>query len=74
MELLSGLANDTYSNALNAISTALGGSSNANSYNNNVYKAVSDLAGTNSTSGTNSLLASLLGLTGNGASSLFSGL
>lgn len=72
VELLSGLANDTYSNALSTISTALGGSSNANNYNNNVYKALSDLSATGSSRNANSLLTSLLTTAGNSASSLFS--
>ncbi|MFA7658620.1 MAG: hypothetical protein WCY19_04240 [Candidatus Gastranaerophilaceae bacterium] len=66
VELLNGLANDTYSNALNTISTALGSSASANSYNSGLYKALSDIAGTNSSaSTTSSLLSNLLGLSGN---------
>ena len=63
VELLSGLANNTYDNALNAISTALGSSSTANNYSNGVYNALSDISSTNSNS---TSLTSLL-------SSLFSG-
>lgn len=67
VNLLSGLANNTYNNALSAISTALGGSSSANSYNSNLYNALSSMASTNSNSsnGTSSLLSTLLGLSGN---------
>lgn len=65
VDLLSGLANNTYNNALNAISTALGGSTSANSYNSDVYKALSSMASTNQGTGTNSILSSLLGLSGN---------
>lgn len=66
VELLSGLVNNTYDNALNAINTALGGSSSANNYNNGLYQALSNVASTNSKSNTNSssLLSTLLGLTG----------
>lgn len=65
VELLNGLVNDTYTNALNSISTALGSSSSANSYNNSVYKALSDMSNTGSSNNsTSSLLSSLLGLNG----------
>lgn len=72
VELLSGLSNNIYSNALNSISTALGSSSSANNYNDNIYNALSNLSSTNSSSklNTNSLLSSLLGLTGNSISPL----
>jgi len=73
VELLSGLANNTYDNALSAIGTALGSSSSANSYNNNVYNALSDMASTNSKSGNTSLLLSnLLGNSGSKTSPLSS--
>ncbi len=73
VNLLSGLSDSTYSNALKAISTALGSSSSANSYNSDVYNALSDIASTNSNSNsTTSLLASLLGLGGSTTSSLSS--
>lgn len=65
VELLSGLANNTFDNALNAISTSLGSSSSANNYNNDVYQALSDMSKTSSNSNTgnlSSLLASALGL------------
>lgn len=63
VNLLSGLANNTYSNALKAISTALGGSTAANSYNSGVYNALSDIASTNTKSNSN-WLSTLLGGTG----------
>ena len=64
VEMLSGLANNTYDNALKAISTAMGGSSSANSYNNNVYNSLSDIASTNSKSNSaGSLLSELFGST-----------
>lgn len=70
IDLLSGLANNTYSNALSAISTALGSSSSANNYNSDVYNALSDMASTKSrASGTSSILSSLLG---SGSSNFFS--
>lgn len=67
VNLLSGLSNDIYSNALNSINTALGSSSSANNYNNDLYNALSAMSSTNSTSNNsaNSLLSSLLGLSGN---------
>lgn len=71
-EFLNGIANSTYDNALKALSTALNGSSSANNYNNDLYKALSAVKSTNS-SNNNSLVSSLLGLSGNsGLSSLFS--
>lgn len=73
VNLLSGLADNTYSNALKAISTALGSSNSANSYNSNVYNALSDIASTNSSSNSaSSILSSILGLNGNSTSSLSS--
>ena len=67
VNLLSGVSNNTYNNALNAISTALGSSSSANNYNNDLYNAVSSIASTNSNSNNtpNSILSALLGLSGN---------
>lgn len=70
---LNGIANNTFDNALSAISTALGSSANANNYNNDLYNALNALKNTNSNSiNPNSLISSLLGLTGNPTSSLFS--
>lgn len=60
VNLLSGLSGDIYSNALNAISTSLSGSSSANNYNSNVYDALSSMANTNSSSSSSSPIASLL--------------
>lgn len=70
-EFLTGISNNTYKNALNAISTALGGSASANNYNNDLYNAISALQSTNSGANinTNSLLTNLLGLSGNSGSS-----
>lgn len=70
-EFLSGIANNTYKNALNAISTALGSSANANSYNNDLYNAISALQSTNSNANinANSLISNLLGISGNSNSS-----
>jgi len=73
INLLSGITDNTYNNALNAISTALGSSSNANQYNSGVYNALSDIASTNSKSNnTSSLLTNLLGLSGGSTSTLSS--
>lgn len=73
INLLSGLSDDIYSNALKSISTALGSSSDYNSYNSDLYNnALSALKSTNSSSSSNSVLSSLLGLTGNSSSSLSS--
>ncbi len=49
VNLLSGLSNDIYGNALNAISTALSGSSSANSYNSALYNALSAVSVQNRT-------------------------
>lgn len=72
VELLSGLADGVYSNALDAISTALGSSSSANSYNDNLYNAISAMQSTNSKTNSNvsSLLSNILGLSGNSSSFL----
>lgn len=74
VNLLSGLADNGYENALKAISTALGSSTSANNYNSDAYNALSGIASTNSKSNSNTstLLATLLGLTGNSTSSLSS--
>lgn len=70
IKLLSGLSDDIYSNALEAISTALTGSSSANNYNSELYDALESMSKTNSSSGSsNSLLSGLLGLTGSSGSS-----
>lgn len=70
-EFLNGMANNTYKNALNAISTALGSSANANNYNNDLYSAISALQSTNSGSSinANSLLSEMLGLSGKSGNS-----
>ena len=63
VNLLSGLSDDIYDNALSLISTALSGSSSLNSYNNALYDALSAIESTNSSSSnsTSSLLSNLLG-------------
>lgn len=73
-EFLDGIANNTYKNALNAISTALGGSASANNYNNDLYNAISALQSTNSRSNdnTSSLISQMLGLSGNSGGSFLS--
>lgn len=62
-EFLTGMVNNTYKNALNAINTALGSSASANNYNNDLYNAISALQSTNSRSdiNTNALVSNLLG-------------
>lgn len=72
VNLLSGLSDDIYSNALKTISTALGSSSDYNSYNTDLYNALSALKSTNSSSSSNSVLSNLLGLTGSSNSNLSS--
>lgn len=64
---LSGISDDIYSNALNAVSTALGGSSSVNNYNNNLYNALYKqyLTSNNSNSALSSSLANALGLNTN---------
>lgn len=69
VELLSGLSDGIYGNALSALSSVLGSSSSLNNYNSDLYSALSDMASTNSNSDTSSLLSSLLNLSGN--SSIF---
>lgn len=72
VEFLNGIANNTYNNALSAISAALGGSTSQNNYNNDLYNAISAMQKTNSGSNNSAstLLSSLLGLTGNSGSSI----
>lgn len=65
VDLLSGLSDDIYGNALKTISAALGSSSDYNNYNSSLYDAISALQSTNSRSSSNTtdaLLSSLLGL------------
>lgn len=71
VNLLSGLSDNIYENALKAISTAISGSSSENNYNSNVYDALTALERTNSNSNssTNSLLSGLLGLSRNSTNS-----
>lgn len=65
-EFLNGIANNTFDNALSAINTALGSSSSANNYNSDLYNAISALQKTNSSANSpDSLITSLLGLSGN---------
>lgn len=73
INLLSGLADNTYSNALSAINTALTGSSKATDYNAELYKALSNMssAGSNNTS---SLISSLLGSGNSSKAALLSSL
>lgn len=72
-EFLNGIANNTFDNALSAINTALGSSSSANNYNSDLYNAISALQKTNSNANnSDSLISSLLGLTGTTGSSLLS--
>lgn len=76
IELLSGLSDDIFGNALNAISTSLGSSSDYNDYNTSLYNAVNALKSTNSSSSGSSLssaLSNILGTSsGNSISSLLS--
>lgn len=77
IELLSGLSDDIYSKALDALSTSLSGSSSENSYNSGLYNAISALESTNSSSSSNSLsslLSSLGGTSSNSLSSILSSL
>jgi len=71
IDLLNTMQNQPTQNALSFINSALGGSSSANSYNNNLYNALYKLTqqGQSSTSNLSSLLASTLGL-GSGGSFL----
>jgi len=65
-DFLNNLQNQSYNNALSSISTALGGSSTANSYNNNLYSTLYKQAqasnSNSSSSAITSLLANALGL------------
>lgn len=65
INLLNGLADNTFNNALSAINTALGGSSTANNYNNDVYQALNAMSKTNSSNNSNNLstLLNVIGLT-----------
>lgn len=67
VEMLSGLSNNIYSNALDAISTALGSSSDYSSYNNSIYDAIEALESTNSSK--NNVSSLLSGLVGNTSTS-----
>jgi len=74
-EFLNGIANNTYDNALKAVSTALGSSSSANNYNNDLYNAISALQNTGSntnSSDISSLLSNLLGNTSSSVSNILS--
>lgn len=65
-EFLNGIANNTYDNALKAISTSLGSSSSVNNYNNDLYNAISALKSTSTNSNPldlNNLISNLLGNT-----------
>lgn len=64
IDLLNTLQNQPIQNALNYINTALGSSSNANSYNTNLYNALykQSLQNTGNTSGLNSTLSGALRL------------
>lgn len=61
---LDGIQNEYYNNALSAISTALNGSSSANSYNSNLYNSLykQSLANTSSSISDAATLANILGL------------
>lgn len=69
INLLSGISDNIYSNALKAISTSLSGSSSATDYSTSLYNAISNLSNSQTRS-TSSMLSNLLGLS-NG--SLFNG-
>lgn len=71
-QFLSGVSDDLYNNALNTLSTAMGGSSSVNNYNNNLYNAIYKQYLTNNSSN-NAMSNALAGALGLGtASSLFS--
>lgn len=55
IDLLNGIQNQPLQNALNYINTALGVSSNANSYNNNLYNALYKQALSNQSTGSGNL-------------------
>lgn len=66
IDLLNNVQNQTIANALSYINTALGSSSSANSYNNNLYNALYKQALAKQSGSNNNLssaLASVLGLT-----------
>lgn len=69
-EFLNGIANGTYDNALKAISTALGSSTSANNYNNDLYNAISALKSTSSNTNLNDINSLLTNLLGNTSSSM----
>lgn len=71
--LLSGITDSSYNKALSLINTALGSSNNANSYNSNLYNALSEIASTKSRSNLNNagdILTTLLTLGGGSTSFL----
>lgn len=72
VNLLSGLSDDIYSNALKAIGTAINGSTSENNYNSDVYNALSALQrmGTRTSNSTGSLISSLLGTNGSTTSDI----
>lgn len=61
VELLTGLSDGIYNNALKAINSSTGGSSSLNNYNSNVYSALANMAGTSSNYDVTSMLSTLLG-------------
>ena len=68
-DFLNNLQSQSYNNALSAISAALGGSSSANSYNNNLYNTLykQSLQGQGSTGDITSLLTRALGINSGGS-------
>lgn len=62
VDLLSGLSDNIYGNALSAINAALGGSSTANTYNNNLYNSLTNKYSTGKSSSNITSLLSALGL------------
>lgn len=60
VELLSGLSDGIYNNALKAINSSTGSSSSLNNYNSNLYSALSNMAGTSSSYDVSTMLATLL--------------
>lgn len=63
INLLSGMSDNVYNKALNAINMALGSSSSANTYNSNLYKAYSNMASTQQAS---PYVSTVLGLLNSG--------
>jgi len=59
VNLLSGLSDNIYENALSAINATIGGSSTANSYNNNLYNSANRASSNKNTSSISALLSSL---------------